>query len=72
MKAVGPEWTQKNIVGSFDAYEIAPHIMRAVKENSAMVVDHSNQRWAFYEHFVNHAVAAFDEAEAFEKTLPQA
>ena len=71
MKAVGPEWTRKNIVGSFDAYEISPHIMRAVKENSAIVVDHSNQRWAFYEHFVNHAVAAFDEAEAFEKTLPQ-
>jgi NAD(P)-dependent dehydrogenase (short-subunit alcohol dehydrogenase family) len=72
MKAVGPEWTQKNIVGSFDAYEIAPHIMRAVKENSTIVVDHSNQRRAFYEHFVNHAVAAFDEAEAFERTLPQA
>jgi NAD(P)-dependent dehydrogenase (short-subunit alcohol dehydrogenase family) len=71
MKAVGPEWTQKNIVGSFDAYEISPHIMRAIKENSAMVVDHSNQRWAFFEHFVNHAVEAFDEAEKFEQTLPQ-
>jgi len=72
MKAVGPDWAKKNIVGSFDAYEIAPHIMRAVKENSAIVVDHSNQRWAFHEHFVNHAVAAFDEAEAFEQTLPRA
>ena len=41
----------------------------AVRENSPMVVDHSNQRWAFYKHFVDHAVAAFDDAEAWERSI---
>ena len=69
MASVGPAWGKQNIIGSFEPEEVAPHVLRAVRENSPMVVDHSNQRWAFYKHFVDHAVAAFDDAEAWERSI---
>jgi NAD(P)-dependent dehydrogenase (short-subunit alcohol dehydrogenase family) len=66
-----PTWGKNNIIGSFDPEEVGPWVMKAVLENRPMVVDHSNQRPHFFNHFVNHAVKAFDEAEAWEKTLPR-
>jgi len=64
-------WSKENIIGSFDPEEVGPWVMKAVQENRPMVVDHSNQRVHFFNHYVNHAVKAFDEAEAWEATLPR-
>ena len=43
--------------------------LRAVRNNSPMVVDHSNQRQHFLKWNVDPALAAFDEAEVFEQSL---
>ena len=68
---IDPEWAMNNIIGFFEAEEVGPWVMQAVRENRPMVVDHSNQREHFFNHYVNHAVKAFDEAEAWEASLPR-
>lgn len=68
---IDPEWARNNIVGSFEPEEVGPWVMRAVRENVPIVVDHSNQRKHFLNHYVNHAIKAFDEAEAWEASLPR-
>jgi 3-oxoacyl-[acyl-carrier protein] reductase len=65
-----PTWARKNIVGSLQAEEVGPWILRAVSENAPIALDHANQRQHFLDHYVNHALKAFDEAEAWEATLP--
>ncbi len=70
MKAVGPDWQKENIVGSFTAEEMGPVVMQAVKNNDPMVVDHANQRQYYLKYNVNPALAAFDAAEAYERTRP--
>jgi hypothetical protein len=55
----------------FDAEEVGPWVMKAVEENRPMVVDHSDQRVHFMNHYVNHALKAFDEAAAWEATMPR-
>ncbi|MCE0767745.1 SDR family oxidoreductase [Pseudonocardia kujensis] len=69
LAARGAEWSQKNLTEFLEPEEVAPHVLRAVRRNTAMVVDHSDQRQYFFEHFVDHAVAAFDEAAAWERSL---
>ena len=68
---IDPEWSMNNIVGFFEAEEVGPWVMQAVRENRPMVLDHSNQREHFFNWYVNHAVQAFDEAEAWEASLPR-
>jgi NAD(P)-dependent dehydrogenase (short-subunit alcohol dehydrogenase family) len=65
-----PTWSRENIVGSLEAEEVGPWILRAVRENAPIALDHANQRQHFLDHYVNHALKAFDEAEAWEATLP--
>jgi NAD(P)-dependent dehydrogenase (short-subunit alcohol dehydrogenase family) len=63
------EWLSNNIVGMFDPEDVGPMVMHAVKTNAPIVVDHANQRQYFLKYVVDPALAAFDEAEAFEKLL---
>jgi NAD(P)-dependent dehydrogenase (short-subunit alcohol dehydrogenase family) len=49
--------------------EVVPMVLLAVRKNAPVVVDHSEQRQLFLDHYVNHVLAAFDEAEAFERSV---
>jgi NAD(P)-dependent dehydrogenase (short-subunit alcohol dehydrogenase family) len=66
---IDPEWAKNNIIGSLEAEEVGPWILRAVRENAPIALDHANQRKHFLDHYVNHALKAFDEAEAWEASL---
>jgi hypothetical protein len=65
-----PEWSKENIGGGFEAEEIAPFVLEAVKANDPIVVDHANHRKYFEQHYLAHVMAAFDKAEAWEKAHP--
>jgi len=68
--AIDREWSTNNAVPSLDPEEVGPMVMKAVRDNAPVVVDHANQRPYFFEHYVNHVVAAFDEADAWERAHP--
>jgi short-subunit dehydrogenase len=46
---------------------VAPMVLNAVRKNHPIVVDHADQRRVFVETYANPVLAAFDEAEAFER-----
>ena len=64
-------WASKNIVGFFEAEEVGPMVLDAVKRNAPVVVDHSNQRQYWEEWYVKPIAEAFEAAEAWEKSLPR-
>ncbi len=68
---IDPEWAQKNVVGFFEPEEVGPMVMKAVKENTPIVLDHSNQREHWLEWYNTPVLAAFDTAEEWERTHPQ-
>lgn len=65
------EWAKKNLVGFFEAEEVGPMVVDAVKRNVPVVVDHANQRPYWEEWYVKPVVQAFEAAEAWERTLPR-
>ena len=67
---IDEEWSTKNAVRTLEPEEVGPMAMRAVRHNSPILVDHSNQRQHFFERYVDLATKAFDEAEAWERTHP--
>jgi NAD(P)-dependent dehydrogenase (short-subunit alcohol dehydrogenase family) len=62
------EWLQQTRLAFLSPDEVAPLVLRAVRENAAMVLDHADQRQIFVDHFESHVLAAFDTADAFERS----
>jgi NAD(P)-dependent dehydrogenase (short-subunit alcohol dehydrogenase family) len=59
---------QKHPVTFLPAEEVAPMVLQAVRNNRPIVLDHSNQRQVFMDTYVAPMLAAFDEAEAYERS----
>ena len=48
--------------------QIAPMVLRAIKNNHSMVLDHSNQRETFEKTYLGPVMSAFDEIAAYERS----
>jgi hypothetical protein len=49
--------------------QIAPMVLRGIKNNRLIVFDHSDQRQLFVETYQKFVMQAFDDAEAYEKSM---
>jgi NAD(P)-dependent dehydrogenase (short-subunit alcohol dehydrogenase family) len=49
--------------------QIAPMVLRAIRNNRAIVVDHAEQRKLFVETYQKFVMQAFDDVEEYEKSL---
>lgn len=63
------DWLKQAKLSFLTPEEAAPFVLRAVRNNQAVALDHSDQRQVFLDHYVNHVMAAFDEAEAVERSV---
>ncbi len=63
------DWARENVGAMFEAEDVGPMVMQAVKANAPIVVDHSNQRQYFQKWYAEPVLAAFDAAEAWEESL---
>jgi NAD(P)-dependent dehydrogenase (short-subunit alcohol dehydrogenase family) len=66
---IDDDWVEQNEMRFLPPEEVAPIVLRAVRSNAPIVLDHSYQRPFFYEHYVNYVIAAFDEIEALEREM---
>lgn len=65
-----PEGHLKKIQASFLSPEqVAPMVMRAVRNNRAIVVDHADQRSLFHDTYTRLVEQAFDDVEVYENEL---
>jgi NAD(P)-dependent dehydrogenase (short-subunit alcohol dehydrogenase family) len=46
--------------------EAAPFVLRGIRDNLAVIIDHADQREIFLEHYVDHVLAGYDAAAAVE------
>lgn len=63
------DWLKQAKLSFLTPEEAAPFVLRAVRNNQAVALDHSDQRQVFLDHYVNHVMTAFDEAEALERSV---
>jgi hypothetical protein len=63
---VDPDWVASNNMTFLAPEEVAPMVLRAVRNNAPMVLDHANQRSWFFDHYANYVLEAFDEAERYD------
>jgi NAD(P)-dependent dehydrogenase (short-subunit alcohol dehydrogenase family) len=64
---VPKDWISQNLV-FLSPEAVAPMVLRGVKNNRRLVIDHSDQRQAWVETYQNLVLEAFDDALEYEKS----
>jgi short-subunit dehydrogenase len=60
------EWLEQAKLHFLTPEEAAPFVLNGVRKNLAVILDHSDQRQVFLDHYVNSVLFGYDEAEVLE------